>query len=305
MVLLFWIAFAGAYAWWGRPFGTLAWSVLVHGIPRVLRDEIAANRFVRAVFSGIFLAVLLWVCGMSLGFAMTRGDDATVGQTLMLTTTILSSWIVLIGRFLGGTTLAILIPLSPLPQRAKTRLTRIRKGVGSYVLYGVSFQLFITLAMLLVGAYTKTWVVVVFFFVLMGYLVTSKAYRLPITWLPGLKIHTQVTLMFVILGIVGLCVIPVTRSYVIAGIGLSPGNFVNKSVVDTTALDDANKARKKTRREICNIQINALKKAMEEIKPTMEIDDLLGKKVRVPNPQALTDHEMYSRQLAEKEKVCL
>lgn len=305
MVWLFWILFAAGYAWWGRPFVSLAWSTVVHGLPKILRDELESNRFVRTVMMGVMSAVLLWVCGMSLGFALTRGEDATVGQTFMLVSTVVSSWIVLLARFLGGTTLAILIPLSPLPQRTKTRLTRIRKGIGAYVLLGVSFQLFVTLGMLLVGAYTQTWVVVVFLFVLFGYLVTSKAYNLEITWLPGLKINTQVTIMFGVLGLVGLCIIPYTRTRIVAALGLSPGNFVNRSVVDTTALDGANKAQRVSRREICNAQLDAVRKALKEIRPTVESTDSAGKKVIVPNPTALRDHNTYTQQLRDLEKICL
>ncbi|OGZ96289.1 MAG: hypothetical protein A3B34_01150 [Candidatus Sungbacteria bacterium RIFCSPLOWO2_01_FULL_54_21] len=305
MLWLFWIVFATGYAWYGTPFLDLTWNLLRHGIPRVWRDEIAANRWVRIVMRGLFLAALLWVVGLLYGFALSRGSDAAVGQTVMFITTVLSAWIALLGRHLGGIAMGALIAISPLPQRTKQRLTRIRKGIGAYVMLGISFQLFITLAFMLVGVYTQAWVVGVFLFVLLGYLVTSKAYNLPITWLPGLKINTQVGLMFGILGVIGLCLIPATRAYILAPIGLSAGNFVNKSVVDTTALDEANKARKATRRQICDVQIGALKKALQDIQPTIEIDDASGKKRKVPNPKALEDHERYSRDLAAKEKVCL
>lgn len=304
MVLLFWIAFALGYLWYGRSFGLLAWSFLIHGTPRIWRDDIMANRYVQIVMQSIITAGVLWLFGLMVGFALSRGDDATLAQTVLFMTTMLSGAIVYTGLVLTDKAIRALIAVSPLTTRTKTRLTLRMKGILAYGWTVFSFEFFITLAFIIVGVYTTTWLVGIFLFVLFGYLITCRAYRLPIAWLPGLKTKTQVALMFGILGIVGLCFMPFTRQY-FGAFGLSPGTFVNKSVVDTTALDNANRTRKTTKREICNVQLNALKKALEEIKPTKVVTDPAGKMVVVPDDQALIDHDRYSKQLAAKEKFCL
>ncbi|GEM_PF-5569794 len=254
----------------GRDFRNWIWTFVTQGVPNAWENNVATNRCYRAIlYTAWFAAVLPLVWTI---FALIIARWSTdVAEWWILMAVFPSGAIFGALLISSGVAASIAISISPLRGSSRERLQRIRRGFERLFAFGIMWVLVVELIILLVGLEASLWALAVSVLSIVGYGVASYAFRLPISWLEPFMTKTTLFTFITVVLLVILMLFSPTRKLA-ASIGINPGRFVHRGIVDVDAFTAAQKAAQRKIAELCGE--NAIQDILRAITNTTSLSEV-------------------------------
>lgn len=233
----------------GADFRNWIWTFVTVGIPNAWEDNVETRRCYRAILYAAWFAAVLPLIWTISALIIARWSIG-IAEWYVLTAVFPSCAIFGALIAVAGIATDIVIGLSPLGGNSRQRLQRIRRGFQRLFAFGILWVIIVELIILLVGLEASLWALAVSVLSIVGYGVASYAFKLPFTWLEPFMTKTTLWTFFAVVSLVILMMFSPTRK-IAARIGLNPGKFVHRGVVDVDAFTKADKAAQHKIAELC------------------------------------------------------
>lgn len=255
----------------GADFRDLIREFITHGIPDAWEEHVAANRCYQAIRNAFWVALGFPILFTVIAIAISRYNmlmaQAFITVGVSISFLIMGALLIVADIFA-----AVAIGISPLGENTRTRLQRIRRGFKKLVALGMSWVLFVGYILFMIGLEASIWAITASVWAIILYGMASYAFSLPITWIQPLMTNTGIWSFVAIFTVMTAMTFSTTQKYA-AEIGLNPGKFVRRGVVDTSIFSTGEEAYQKRRYELCVKELGEKQTAMSTAQNVQALDN--------------------------------